>query len=97
MNADEPAMSITDTILRLAKESIGTRKMEERKTTHPWLTLEITRLTAEKKKAEGTEDERAAIERCSSEISASRLKYQSKTRADFPRDGERHQAMLDKF
>jgi hypothetical protein len=83
MNADEAATSITDIILRLAKECIGKRKLEERKTTHPWLTPEIMRLTAEKKKAEGTEEERAAIERCSSEISASRLKYQSKTREDF--------------
>ena len=72
MNADEAATSITDTILRLAKDCIGKRKMKEKKSTHPWLTPEITRLTAEKKKAEGTENEKAAIEQCSSEISASR-------------------------
>ena len=66
------AGKVTSVILELAGRCIGKRAMKEIKSTHPWLTPEIVRLTEEKRKAEGTEQEKEAIETCSAKISETR-------------------------
>ena len=49
------------------------------KKTHLWLNDEITRLTDEKAKAEGTEREKEAIQACSSAKSKAKYDYVAKT------------------
>ena len=60
MDADTAAEHVTTTILKYAEESIGKRKLKEVKSTHPWLTPEIVKLTAEKRAA-GKENEETVI------------------------------------
>ena len=57
MNADDAARAVTGTILQLAEECIGKRKLKEIKSTHPWLTEEIVELKAAKANVEGTPHE----------------------------------------
>ena len=49
MDADTAANKVTSIIRDLAKKCIGKRTMKEIKSTHPWRTPEIMRLTKEKK------------------------------------------------
>ena len=80
MDADTAAQYVTKTILHHAEECIGKRSMQEVKSTHPWLTPEIVQMTAEKREAEGADNERELIESCSAKILETRRQYEAKMR-----------------
>ena len=80
MDSDEAAETITKIVLDLAEECIGHKDLQEVKSTHPWLTDEIIKLTEERRKAEGSEIEKEIALKCSQKILEARAKYIQRTR-----------------
>ena len=68
MTPDEGAEFLTDTTLAKVKEYIPTRRITERASSHPWLTINVIAKIRQKKEAEGTSGEKEAAEACSQEI-----------------------------
>ena len=64
MTPDEGAEFLTDTTLAKVKEYIPTRRITERASSHPWLTINVIAKIRQKKEAEGTSGEKEAAEAC---------------------------------
>ncbi len=65
MTPSDAAENFNKTVLDVAQECIPQKELRERKSTHPWLTMEVERLVGAKQAAEGTDREREAAEACS--------------------------------
>ena len=68
VDANVGAEKLTDHITSLAEFFIPRRRMNERKSTHPWIDEKILYLVQAKLAAEGTEDEPECRKRCSEGI-----------------------------
>ena len=78
---DEGTVRLTETILSHAKEIIGKRECKEVKSSHPWLTNELTTCIKLKHEAEGTCLEKEKNEDCSKKIMAARAAFNIRTKA----------------
>ena len=65
MDADHGACTLTKKLLEALKESVPERTLQEKKSSHPWLTAKAEALVAAKHAAIGTEREKEAVEACS--------------------------------
>ena len=76
------ATSLNNAILDAADECIPKRILQETKSTHPWLNDKIEQLVDEKRKAQGTPQEREASEACSAGILQEHQAYARKCAED---------------
>ena len=77
MTPDTAADYLSNTIISAAEQCIPKRTLQQKKSTHPWLTGEVEELVEAKRAAEGTPHEREAAEACSDGILKKFLEFTS--------------------
>ena len=68
MDADRAEEHFTNTLLEATRRHIPSKKLKERKCTHPWLTEEVLKLVQKKRDAAGTPGEEEAAKECSNAL-----------------------------
>ncbi len=80
VGTSEAAQNLTDIILEHAHECIPERQLEEKKSSHPWLTARAVEAVRAKHEARGSPDEVEANEMCSQILLEEHSAFAEKTR-----------------
>ena len=79
MEPNAASQYLLDGINEVAQLCIPQKMIQEKKSTHPWLTDEVEDLVEAKQAAEGTANAREAAEACSAGILRQFLEYTKRT------------------
>ena len=82
LGADGAAELVTERLLAALEKHVPSKKLQERKGTHPWLTDEVLELVRKKRDAEGTEAETQAAEACSDALLKAYKAWVQRTREE---------------
>ena len=79
---DQATDKLTTVLLEAMRAHIPTKKLTDKKSTHPWLTDEVLKLVRAKRDAAGSSTEEEAAKRCSEALLEAYQSWVGRTREE---------------